>query len=103
MGIARVGAPVDPITREIDEYAEEIRSKVGFITKLQSRQLGWLRRWGRTERRERLRLYTLKCEECDCVERQHVAAVMARILVERHAGHETWLDMFAGAPVPRGL
>jgi hypothetical protein len=89
----------DPTTREIDEMSSDFKSRFGYITKLQSRQLAWLKRWSRTERRERLRLYVIKCECCGSVDRGHVAAVVARILVQRHGGHETWLEMYPGSPV----
>ena len=92
----------DPVTREIDAESDELRARFGHITKLQSRQLAWLKRWSRTEGRERLRGYYLECSDCGVVEAQHVASVMARILVRRHPGHETWLRMLPGSADPMG-
>ena len=92
----------DPTTREIDTIAIGVRQRFGHITKLQSRQLAWLKRWSRTERNERLRGYYLECSSCGTVECEHVAAVMARRLVRCHPGHETWLRMHPGSTYPRG-
>jgi hypothetical protein len=97
MGAAGHPFGVDPVTREIDEVAAELRRTHGHITKLQSRQLAWLKRWSRTERDERLRAYYLECHECGVVEVQHVASVMAQV-VFKHAGHHTWLRMSRGSP-----
>ncbi len=102
MVIHRSSRDVDPVTREIDGEADELRSRFGHITKLQSRQLAWLKRWSKTERRERLRAYYLECSSCGTVECEHVASVMARRLVRCHPGHETWLRMHPGSPYPRG-
>ena len=92
---------IDPITREIDAEADAYRRAHGHITKLQSRQLAWLRRWSRTERREGLRGYYIDCQTCGTVDCQHVASEAARVLLECHAGHDTWIRMLPGHPVAR--
>ena len=102
MGSSMDDRSIDPTTREIDEISDGFRQRFGHITKLQSRQLAWLKRWSKTERNERLRGYYLECSSCGVVEVEHVAAVMARRLVRCHPGHETWLRMHPGSAYPRG-
>ena len=92
----------DPVTREIDAAADELRVRFGHITKLQARQVAWLKRWSRTERRERLRGYYLECSSCGVTETEHVASAMAQILVRKHPGHDTWLRMLPGSVDPLG-
>lgn len=99
MGRPEDHSGIDPTTREIDEISAGFRRVHGHITKLQSRQLAWLKRWSRTERDERLRAYYLECHECGVLEVQHVASVMAQVLLN-HAGHHTWLRMNRGSKYP---
>ena len=101
MGDARDARTPDPTTREIDEMSSEFKSRFGYITKLQSRQLAWLKRWSRTEREERLRGYYLQCHDCNVIEVQHTASVAA-MMVWKHAGHRTWLRMMRGSTYGRG-
>lgn len=91
----------DAITREIDEVSEQIVAEFQHITKLQARQLAWLKRWSRTEREERLRAYYLQCHDCNVIEVQHTASVAA-MMVWKHAGHRTWLRMMRGSTYGRG-
>lgn len=95
------GFPVDPVTQEIDEEARRARREHRYITKLQARQLAWLKRWSRTEKQERLRGYYITCHDCGMKDCQHVAAVAARVLLA-HAGHDTWIHMMPGSPIPNG-
>ena len=90
----------DPITQEIDEEARRARGENRYLTRLQARQLAWLKRWSRTEDRERLRGYFIECHDCDLVDCQHVASVAARVLIA-HAGHSTWVRMLPGSPTRR--
>lgn len=90
----------DPVTREIDEEAARARAQHQYLTKLQARQLAWLKRWSRTEHRERLRGYFVECRDCGVKDCQHVAAMAARVLL-RHAGHDTWIHMLPGSQLPR--
>jgi len=94
------GFEADPTTREIDEESRKVRRENRFITRLQARQIAWLKRWGRTENRERLRGYYIECKECGTVDCQHVASEAAKVLL-LHAGHSTWVRMLPGSQLGR--
>ena len=100
MGRPTNGFAVDPVTQEIDEEARRARGENRYITRLQARQLAWLKRWSRTENRERLRGYFIECHDCGTKDCQHVASVAARVLLS-HAGHDTWVHMLPGSQVGR--
>jgi hypothetical protein len=91
---------VDPVTAEIDEEARRARGENRYITRLQARQLAWLKRWSRTENRERLRGYFIECQDCGIVDCQHVATEAARVVIA-HAGHSTWVRMLPGSQLGR--
>jgi hypothetical protein len=94
------GFPIDPVIAEIDEEARRALREHRVLTRLQARQLAWLKRWSRTENRERLRGYFIDCYDCGTKDCQHVASVAARVLLD-HAGHDTWIHMIPGSKLPR--
>lgn len=100
MGYPPNGFAADPVTTEIDEEARRARGENRYLTRLQCRQIAWLKRWGRTENRERLRGYYIECHDCGLVDCQHLATEAAKVVIA-HAGHSTWLRMLPGSPVGR--